>query len=259
MTSLHGKRVVITRAAAQAGELAHLLDRRGAVPLLYPCIAITPLRDTALLDHELMKAIAGDYDWLFLTSTNTVDALLARLLALGHAPGALERLHVAAVGSATAQAARIQLGLRVSLLPEDHQADGLAAAFQPTPGVRVLLPQADLARPALADALRGRGALVTPVIAYHTAAAVGNAALRGWLPHGLDAITFASASAVRHFVTRIAAEGLSPDDLGGTVIACIGPSTRNAAEASGLSVHVMPPVYTLPALVGSLEDHFGVQ
>jgi hypothetical protein len=38
-SSLDGKRIVNTRAAAQAEALDRLLERRGAQAVLYPCVA----------------------------------------------------------------------------------------------------------------------------------------------------------------------------------------------------------------------------
>jgi uroporphyrinogen-III synthase len=258
MSPLADKRILITRAAAPSDALVTLLCERGAEPLLYPCIAIAPLSDTDALDRALMAAASGGYDWLVLTSANSVEVLAGRLTALGCAPALLSGLRVAAVGMATAKAALIHLGMTVSVLPERYRSYELAEAIQTPLGARVLLPQADLAPPDLAIALRSRGARVTTVTAYMTVAAQGGISLRAALESGIDAITFASGSAARGFVARMATEGILLDDLRSIAVACIGPSTSAAAEALGFHVAIVPPVYTLPALVGSLEDYFHV-
>src|SRR5262245_22252377 len=110
---LRDKRVVITRALHQAEEMAALLRERGAQPLLYPCIAITPPDDTRLLDTALKAVERGGFDWLVLTSANTVYALDERLKALGLNVGALANLRIAAIGRVTATAADNCLHLRV--------------------------------------------------------------------------------------------------------------------------------------------------
>ena len=69
---LAGKRIVITRARHQAGAFADLLREHGAIPILYPCIAIIPPDDPAPLDEALAHLSA--YDWMLITSANTVRA-----------------------------------------------------------------------------------------------------------------------------------------------------------------------------------------
>ena len=64
MSTLVGKRVVITRAPHQADELAALLRERGAEALLYPCIDIAPPEDSAALDAALHTAANGGFDCL---------------------------------------------------------------------------------------------------------------------------------------------------------------------------------------------------
>ena len=113
---LHGRRIVVTQAAHQAAEFSALLCARGAVPLLYPCIAIAPVEDTAPLDAALRGAAEGAFDWLVLTSANTVHVLAGRLAALEIQASALASLRVAAIGHATAQAVTAELGLAVVLV-----------------------------------------------------------------------------------------------------------------------------------------------
>ncbi|MCX7671089.1 MAG: uroporphyrinogen-III synthase, partial [Anaerolineae bacterium] len=92
---LQGKRIAVTRAAHQAGELDDLLRRRGAEPLPYPCIAIAPPADTGPLDAALRELAAGAFDWLVLTSRNAVDVLADRLAALGLSLPAAPRIALA--------------------------------------------------------------------------------------------------------------------------------------------------------------------
>jgi uroporphyrinogen III methyltransferase/synthase len=70
-------------------------------------------------------------------------------------------------------------------------------------------------------------------------------------------VTFASASAVRNFVTMIGEEQ-APDLLKATVVASIGPVTAEAAQQLGLHTTVMPKRYTIPDLVDALVEHFSL-
>ena len=254
---LAGKHVVITRATHQADELAKLLRARGAEPLNYPCIAIAPPEDTTALDSAVQAATAGKFEWLVLTSANTVQSLAERLAALGLGASALAGLKVAAVGTATAAAAQHILSLTVSTLPEEFRAEALAKAIDFTPGTPILLPQADVATPDLAQALAERGTRVHTVIAYRTVVGSGGINLPAELAQGcIDAITFASPSAVCNFIWRLVEEGGSTHDLAGVTLACIGPATLKKARECGLSIAVTASVSTLEHLVGSLEEYF---
>lgn len=252
---LHGKRIVVTRAAHQAGELDDLLRRRGAEPLPYPCIAIAPPADSGPLDAALKRLAAGEFAWLVLTSRNAVDVVAGRLAALGLSLPAA-RVHLAAVGAATATAAEERLGLRADLVPDEFVAEELAAALlaRLRPGERILLCQADSARPVLANALAGHGYEVTSVVAYRTVIGSGGVDLPALLAdRQVDAIIFTSASTVRNLLARLAAEGGDPADLRHVCVACLGPVTAEAARNCGLTVHVMPEEHTLSALVDALE------
>jgi uroporphyrinogen-III synthase len=254
---LTGKRVVITRAAHQSGELADLLQQRGAEPVLYPCIAIAPPEDTAALDTALEAVVRGNFDWLVLTSANTVLRLAEHLEVSTFQRPSFAGLQVAAVGAATAEAAEKLLGVTVNVLPEAFRADALARAIDPAVGARILLPQADVAPLDLAESLTQRGAQVTTVTAYRTVVGSGGADIPALLAHGeIDAITFASPSAVSNFIWRLVEEGGTTQALGGTTIACIGPTTLKKAIECGLSAPIVPAQSTLEQLVQRLEDHF---
>src|SRR5206468_4025091 len=77
-----------------------------------------------------------------------------------------------------------------------HASDDIAAALGEIDGVRILLPQADIAEPHLADELRGKGAEVVAVVAYRTV--LDEAPMWGILPLRIaDAVVLASGSACR--------------------------------------------------------------
>jgi uroporphyrinogen-III synthase len=244
-----GKRIVNTRAAHQAAALDALLMARGAEPVAYPCIAIVPPQDTTQID----RALRSDYDWLVLTSANTVLVLAQRLKALQlRVTG-----RVAAVGAATAECAEALLGVRVEVMPEQFIAENLAAALEITSGTRVLLPESAIARPTLAAMLRERGADVEVIPAYQTVRGSGGADVPRLLQaRQIDAITFTSSSTVEHFLGRLEAEGGSREHLQGVGIACIGPQTEKTARACGLDISVTASIHTLEGLVEALEGYF---
>jgi uroporphyrinogen-III synthase len=113
-----GRTVLITRSAEDCEAWAADLSRRGARPLVFPCIGCEPIRDAGTA-RSLREGLRGA-DWLALTSARgaeAVAALAAELLPL--------RLPIAVVGDKTAAAARELLG-RVDLVAAGGTARSLA-------------------------------------------------------------------------------------------------------------------------------------
>lgn len=261
MTSaLSGKRVVNTRAAHQAEDLDALLRERGAIPLPYPCIAIAPPEDINVLDTALQELAAGAYTWLVLTSANTVRALAQRLDLLGLSVRRQGALRVVAVGTSTAESAKVLLGLETNLIPAEFTAQALGNSLDVAPGTRVFLPQSAAADPILAETLRKSGARVTTVVAYRTVLGRGGVDVPRLLSRReVDAIVFASSSSVQNFHLRLEMEGGKRDHLEGVCIACIGPRTAETAQEHGLVVSVVPAVHTLEGVVEALEIYYSDQ
>jgi uroporphyrinogen-III synthase len=73
---LAGRRVLVTRAAQQAGKLSEGLRALGAEPVEVPVLEIQPPASYDPLDQALNHLFS--YDWLILTSANTVRAIVER-------------------------------------------------------------------------------------------------------------------------------------------------------------------------------------
>ena len=71
----------------------------------------------------------------------------------------------------------------------------------------------------------------------------------------VDMITFTSSSTVTGFAEMFPGEPLA-SVLEGAAVACIGPITARTAEELGLSVHVQPEAYTIPALAEAIVRHY---
>lgn len=255
---MNGERIVVTRAVDQAVTLCTLLKQHGAIPLLYPCIATTPAANHTELDAALLTA--SQFSWLVLTSANTVRVIAQRLAALHLSPAVLNHIAIAAVGPATATEIERLFNRSAETVPDTYIAEALVDAIGSVAGQQILLPQADLARPFLLQALTAAGAYVTAVTAYQTMCGSGGVDLPILLRLGIvDAITFTSASTVHNCVYRLIAEGDAVQQLGRCRIACIGPATEMAARQHGLEVAIMPPLATIESLVAALALHFDHQ
>jgi uroporphyrinogen III methyltransferase/synthase len=258
---LFGKRIVVTRAREQAVELIDRLEDLGAQTIEGAAIRIVAAADTTALDAA--AADASSFDWLVFTSQNGVDHFMRRVL---EGPGDVRTLkgpRICAVGPATAEKLQ-RYGIKVDVIPREHRAEraveAMRAAAGEIKGARVLFPRSEIAREVLADDLRKAGAQVTDVVAYRTLA--GEPQREGdpdvyklLLERQVDAVTFTSASSVRHFVKTLGEEQ-APDLLAGTVVASIGPVTAEAAQQLGITSTIVPSEYTVPGLVQALVDHF---
>ena len=239
--ALFGKRIVVTRAREQAGELSASLEALGAGVTEIPTIEILPAADPAPLDH----AIAGlvSYDWLIFTSANGVRFFLERLDRSAADLRSL-RARICAIGPAT-RAAVEALHLKVDLMGGEYVAESLLEAFggQDLAGKRVLLPRAAVARDLIPAALARRGATVDVVEAYRT---VAPAAGREF-PPGVDAVTFTSSSTARNFVSMF-----GRDVLRGVKAVSIGPITSSTARECGIEVAAEAKPFTTAGLVDAL-------
>jgi uroporphyrinogen III methyltransferase/synthase len=244
---LFGKRVLITRPAAQAGTFAQQLWEAGAEPLLAPTIAIGPPDHPAAATDAVARI--REYAWVVFTSRNGVDAFFDALGASGRDARAFGDVKVAAIGPATA-AALTAHGVRADFMPEafvnEAMAEGLVA--RTVAGERVLLFRAQEARDVLPLTLRTAGRVVDVVAAYRTRY-VDDPELQAKAERA-DVVTFTSSSSVHGFVHNVAD---APAVLAHATVAAIGPITAATARAAGIRVDIMAEEYTVDGLVQALE------
>jgi uroporphyrinogen III methyltransferase / synthase len=247
---LHGKRVVVTRARAQASELSRRLDALGAEPVELPAIRIEPRIDT----EEVRRAIEGlhAYALVCLTSPNGVRLLFEAMAERGRDARALANATVAAIGPGTA-AALAEHGVLADILPERFVAEALvdALAAVEIEGRPVLIARAAEARGVLPEALRKRGAQVDVVPLYETVTEAPDPAALERAAEA-DYVTFTSSSTVRNFVEAVG-DRLPKDAR----IVSIGPITSEAAREAGLSVDVEASRHDVDGLVEALLDEAG--
>ena len=256
---LFGRRIVVTRARAQATDLVTRLAELGAEPIEAPTIRVTAPDDPAPLERACREI--GSFDWVVFTSANAVTHVMSRLLAGPGDVRDLKGVRMCAVGPATAEAIRGH-GIRIDLIPDEYRADAVATALatnRQLDGARILLPRADLARDRLPARLREAGADVTAVTAYRTAPVDFEGddtpdVYRLLLERRIDVVTFASGSSVRNFVTALGPDQAA-DLMRGVDVACIGPVTTDVATELGITTTIMPREYTTAAMVQAIVDH----
>ena len=278
---LHGKRVVVTRARAQASGLAAILRGLGAEVVELPAIRIEPRIES----DEVRQAVRriGEYALVCVTSPNGAHLLFEALSeagldarALGGGPTKQQQVGrggagaaveteaqggtdgrvavpdetgttVAAIGPGTTRALA-EHGIAADVVPERFVAEALVEALADidVKGRKVLIARADEARDVLPDALRERGAEVDVVALYETVREAPE-------PDAVDAaqsadyVTFTSSSTVRNLT-----EALGDRFPAGARIVSIGPITSEAARAAGLEVHAKAERHDIDGLIEAL-------
>ncbi|MDT8341741.1 MAG: uroporphyrinogen-III synthase, partial [Longimicrobiales bacterium] len=233
---LAGAVVVTTRAGEGDDPLSDALRAAGAEVRAWPTLRFGEPADPRALEAAL--AALDRWDWLAFTSPRAVQAVAARVGRPPEAPPG--RWRVAAVGSGTADALR-KAGWPVQLVGGDGGAEGLVEALArsgaPLTGARVLFLAGSLARTVLERGLAERGARVDRVEAYRTEVIPPDPErVRADLRRGVDAVLFASPSAVRG-VDAALGGGLA-GALDGVCVVAIGPTTAAELRRTGLHPRV---------------------
>ncbi len=242
---LHGRRVVVTRARAQASGLAATLRALGAEVVELPAIRIEPR-----LDSEEVRDAVSDlhtYALVCLTSPNGAHLLFEAMAAQGRDARALANAVVAAIGPGTA-AALAEHGVIADVVPERFVAEALVEALAgvDVAGRPVLVARAAEARDVLPDALAERGAKVDVVPLYETVRADPEpSAIEA--AESADYVTFTSSSTVRNLLAAIGER--FPRSAR---VVSIGPVTSATARELGLEVHVEAERHDPSGLVEAL-------
>jgi len=241
---LHGRRVAVTRARAQASGLAARLRTLGAEVVETPAIRIEPRP----IEDEIVDAITR-YSLVCLTSPNGVALLFDALARNGLDARALAGATLAAIGPGTARELE-RRGVRADVVPPRSIAESLVEALADVPveGRRVLIARAAEARDVLPDALRERGAAVDVVALYETVVEPLTEEQRAALG-GVDYVTFTSASTARNLLKSLGDERTALD---GARVVSIGPVTTAAARELGLRVDVEAERHDIDGLVEAL-------
>jgi len=251
---LFGKRIVVTRAREQAGQLSALLTSQGAEVIELPFISVEQHFDPKRLG-EVLAGIAV-YEWIIFTSANGVKHFFDLFYKAYDDIRCLGPMRIAAVGAATAQEIE-KHKLKVDLIPKKANADALAQELIENEGVesvQILVVTGNQNRESLVQRLEsdeGR-AIVDTLSVYRTSKSDlrKNPAAERFRQEGADAVLFTSSSTVKSFVDQHAALKLE-DGARKPAFGSIGPLTTKTLKELKLPV-------AFEATQASLE-HFVVE
>ncbi len=252
--SLAGRRILVTRDAAKAGQTAAAIEERGGVAVVFPTIGFAAPEPTAPLLEALAAVHAFDY--VVVTSPTGAAVLADGVGSSGLVPDAMGRPRFAAVGRSTA-AALEKAGATGVLVPAREDGDGLLQALlaDGASAGRVLVLRAQAGREVVIDGLRAAGGNVESVVAYRTVTA-------SHTPEEVAALLGADALDAALFLSPSSLDGLFEilgDDAARRILRCalvvaIGPTTAMALEARGIKPGLVPSRPDLGVVLDGLAD-----
>lgn len=199
---LAGRHVVVTRPAGQAAHLAEALVARGAHPVLFPVLAITPLADSGPL-LEVARRL-DQFDLAVFVSPNAVNRALSVILPRRPWPAGL----AAATVGKSSEGELARLGIKQVIAPEgrfDSEALLELPPLQAMAGKRVIIFRGDGGRELLGETLTSRGAQVEYVSCYQRGKPDLDPAplLKLWSDGALDAMTVTSSEGLRNLCDMV--------------------------------------------------------
>jgi uroporphyrinogen III methyltransferase/synthase len=248
---LSGKIILVAGSLDPVRRLSWLLAAAGAAVTPYPCLEQVAIPPEGGWWERLQSAA-----WLVFTSPFGADLFFQQLAAVGKDLRDLPRVSLAAVGEATA-AVLARRGARTDLVPERHNAQGLAAALatRVAPGERIILFRAREANPDLETGLAAAGLSFEAIAAYQSQPldpglpGLGEALARG----DFSAALFLSGRAAEIF--RQQHPEFDPSRLPAFTL---GENARQVAESLGFSC-VASPDSSLASLASLVQARLGGQ
>ena len=252
---LFGMRVLLTGTEGMCRKQQEVLKEEGAEAVSFSLIRTKRLRSEALTravgelagqenpnpgTKETQGLPARGYTWIVFTSSSGVDFFFDEMKENQKDIRGLSGIRFAVIGSGTKEALEAR-GIYADFVPSRYSSRDLAAEWIPglTRKDRVLLLRAEEASPELTQALEQAEIPYKAIPLYTTEIDRRKEEELKRVLSEVDYITFASASAVKAFVSMAG-------DLSGLAakVICIGPVTERAAIKAGLSVHQSAVVYT---------------
>jgi len=255
---------VIAFESRRANEMAELIRRQGGDPFVAPSMREAPLENNPEAFDFAERLFRGEFDMMiFLTGvgTRTLDKVLASRYPAGRFAEALRKITVVARGPKPSAALReMQVPVAITV-PEPNTWRELLTAIAQRPERRIAIQEYGKSNAELLDALRARGAEVTPVRVYQWDLPEDTGplreAVRRIVDGRADVAIFTTSIQLAHLF-RIAAEESLEEPLRAAlrriVIASIGPSTTEALQEFDLESDITPSHPKLGFLVKETSE-----
>ena len=247
--SFEGKRVLALESR-RAQEIAELIRRQGGDPFVAPSMREAPIEQNAALTEFAERLSAGDFDMMVLftgVGTRQLNRALSEHYHETAFTDALRKLTVVARGPKPVAALR-EMGIKAAIIaPEPNTWRELLAATEGRLERRIAVQEYGRSNEEFLQALRARGAEVTPVRVYQYVLPEDTGPLREAVKRlaaaEFDVAIFTTAVQIEHLL-RIAeemgVEAAARAGLAKCMVASIGPSTTEMLEEFGIHPAMEP-------------------
>jgi uroporphyrinogen-III synthase len=241
---------VVSFESRRAVEMAELIRRQGGDPFVAPSMREAPIENNMEAFEFAERLFRGEFDlMIFLTGVGTraLHKVLASRYPAERFAEALRKIPVAARGPKPLAALR-EMKVPVAVTaPEPNTWRELLTALDGRAERHIAVQEYGKSNPELLDALRARGADVTPVRVYQWDLPEDLAPLREAV-HRIaegkaDVALFTTSIQIPHLfriATQERVEEAMRDGLHRMAIASIGPTTTETLEEFGLAPDITP-------------------
>ena len=241
---------VVSFESRRAAEMAELIRRQGGDPFVAPSMREAPIENNSEAFEFAERLFHGEFDlMIFLTGVGAraLNKVLASRYPEDKFAEALRTITVAARGAKPLAALR-ELKVPVAVTaPEPNTWRELLAALEGRTERKIAVQEYGKSNSELLEALRTRGAEVTPVRVYQWDLPEDLAPLREAVHRitdgNADVAMFTTSIQLPHLFRIAGEEGLTEpmqQALGRMVIASIGPTTTETLEEFGLEPDITP-------------------
>lgn len=247
--ALDGMRV-LSFESRRATEMAELIRRQGGAPFVAPAMRETPIEDNPEAVDFARRLGRGAFDMvIFLTGSgvralrNTVESKLPEM----DLAEALRHTITVARGPKPAAALR-EINVPASIVaPEPNTWREVLASIDGRTGKHIAVQEYGRSNVELLEALKARGADVTPVRVYRWELPEDTGPLREAVHRiataNADVVLFTTSVQIAHLMQIAAEEGIADAVRAGfadVVVASIGPTTTEELEEYGLQPDLVP-------------------
>lgn len=254
MNSIKNKTILITKSKSESVKALDLLIRTGAEIIYFPTIKVLPSVISPELDDALK--MFGKFDFIVFTSANAVEVFsdIAKKNKLD-----LSKVQIAAIGKSTSDECETA-GISVDILPDEYNAQGLIRKFSEfdLTNKNIFIPCSSLARGELNMGLSELGAQVFSVPVYDVVenelVNLKNEHQRIQRKHP-NIFIFTSPSSFNNFLRLMSISDVDKF-FGKSLLCAIGTTTENAIRGKGLSVHIVPNIFSLHGVAEAIVNYF---
>ncbi len=254
MKSFKNKSLLITKNRQEAEKSLMGLIDAGMEIIYFPTIKIIPILDSPALNETL--SIFDEFDTLIFTSANAVDIFnnIAEERQIE-----LSKVKIAAIGKSTEEKCKYY-EINVDILPDEFSAKGLIEKLSKTDLIdkKVLIPGSSLSRNDLEKSLEKLGAQVTCTPIYDVILNdkdnLHDEIKKVGRKH-LDIFAFTSPSSFENFIEIMNVNDVN-EYFDKSTICAIGTTTEEAIRKQGLTVNIVPQVFSLQGIADAIKKYF---